>query len=1044
MNILDMILDEANIFKAVYSLPSYLHEPNLLSVKDYELWNKLKDVFDLKLIEKTIKQCQSRIKDALINNRYFETTIYLRIKSYDKKAEFRPLHTASLIDQICLMAILNVLVYDYNDKCVTLSSLTKSLPSNFYGNNISLKPNLFYKKWQKSYTLYTERVLEEYQKSLSTGLYNAEINLDIEKFFPSIDPILIKNEIKKNLTFKFEKDELLDNVLEKLLILKVTNKVDENNKCYINNGFTVGLPQGLPQSPYFANHFMKKVKAIVEKTIDGKAFYYVDDSVIFSTIENDDDFKNKIEKINEDLKQYSSSNNSYYRVKMHEAGKSYYAEINKENFNLIKIKTLTNWVSSCSGELNKTMNQNQDRIINSKFNAIFIALQEEIKRVKSLVQDKNEDESLSEKLYLKRLLRYKKFYEYRNLITSSRIENIDIKKYVEDIIIKYFLNNGTDIKNFVEQYDESIFMAEINFLLQSNNDNDILEFDRLFKIVKNFELKILKLTNYGYFTKCMEIMKLKKFNINKYDNLSALVMPNKNVYLRNSEKFKWDEIYKLLKEENPNDYCYNKILKDFTKYHKLICKYDKEIVRKVLNVSISKILNISVGDDITVVDVFGRTLSFYEFRLIMFLRNANFDIDKLSIFSDRLLKEINTRFKDKSDYEVVNACSLFIKFIADPIKIDNLLILYKHVSDLWENGSKYLHFYTLHNQQHSIALIELSIEIIKAIDYFSLKQIDYYYLFISCLLHDIAMVEYPDLSIFLRDKSQANLIAAQFMKDSKCRVGDLNASKIVLLKYFKEMDNFYENLLRQNHGEKSAEIILNMNEYEFLEETARTLIAEICKSHVEDAENIYYKKSEANNQLYSKKYIEIILRLADLLDITKTRVNWKLLQENFDSMNKTSVYHWVSHGVIESCSINAHYEFNANALYVDNIDSSLIDKNYLKETIEIIINLGYFPINCENYNHKCKNCNVEFNIADKNFVIKPSINDCNKSECPMICKWMANKNNYLHNEIYFLQQYLSNLEFNLFDTEICIKYAFTNEIPMESEFLDVVVSEIDK
>ena len=47
----------------------------------------------------------------------------------------------------------------------------------------------------------------------------------------------------------------------------------------------------------------------------------------------------------------------------------------------------------------------------------------------------------------------------------------------------------------------------------------------------------------------------------------------------------------------------------------------------------------------------------------------------------------------------------------------NLILVHKYTCDVWKNGSKHLYFYTLHNQEHAVDLIQNSLKIIRAIDY---------------------------------------------------------------------------------------------------------------------------------------------------------------------------------------------------------------------------------------------------------------------------------------------------------------------------------------
>lgn len=96
------------------------------------------------------------------------------------------------------------------------------------------------------------------------------------------------------------------NIIYKLLVCEVTNlDTDRAKKLYyeysdIEQTYTKGIAQGLPQSYFFGNICMIKISDIFEKEYNGKAVYYVDDSYIYTNrkIENEEDFKAQLTQIN--------------------------------------------------------------------------------------------------------------------------------------------------------------------------------------------------------------------------------------------------------------------------------------------------------------------------------------------------------------------------------------------------------------------------------------------------------------------------------------------------------------------------------------------------------------------------------------------------------------------------------------------------------------------------------------------------------------------------------------------------------------------------
>ncbi len=94
------------------------------------------------------------------------------------------MHSATLLDQITAVSLLNILIYDFdNENKISMSSLSRLIPDNFYGNKISNKPEKLFNSWQEQYKKYTSTANELYRKFHENGEYKWEVNLDIKNFF---------------------------------------------------------------------------------------------------------------------------------------------------------------------------------------------------------------------------------------------------------------------------------------------------------------------------------------------------------------------------------------------------------------------------------------------------------------------------------------------------------------------------------------------------------------------------------------------------------------------------------------------------------------------------------------------------------------------------------------------------------------------------------------------------------------------------------------------------------------------------------------------
>lgn len=386
MELFNKILDERNIFNSIFCMESYVFDKGLLdtskpvyfhnnegeiedtiATNDLELYYALADKYNAELISKVIKCCQQKLKWVLGDKKnFFDTTVYFKIKNYDVDAEklnFRPMHTARLIDLICMVSILNCLMFDDNlDTGVRkLSDLSKLLPHNFYGNIPSTNVQYLFHKWQTKYKEYTEEVIEHCRAYQQSHNYLTEVSLDIKNFFPSISPKILYDYIIHKLSKTYEDDrDILSTAVTKLLYFNISkDNIEPWTKYYYPEGtdltgidkyLNCGIPQGLPQSYFFGNLCMIEIKRLLmqDETFKGDAYFYVDDSVIYIQAELDEEsFIKRINNLNdsliaycEDTEKKDSTISSYvdknslafqrkldYKIKFHEKGKSVFTHI---------------------------------------------------------------------------------------------------------------------------------------------------------------------------------------------------------------------------------------------------------------------------------------------------------------------------------------------------------------------------------------------------------------------------------------------------------------------------------------------------------------------------------------------------------------------------------------------------------------------------------------------------------------------------------------------------------------------------------------------
>lgn len=316
------LLSDENIYLSIYSLNSYVFEYNLLNTEDRILYHRLQDKFDARLINGVITRVREQIIELFDKDKYIEAKVYFKPKklSENGELEFRPLHSTGLITQIAIVSMLHLFVYEIpeeeeGDPKLRLSNLSRLIPSDFYGNRVSVKPEYLFKPWKQQYQKYNQNSNDALMKYHTSLEYKYEVTLDLENFFPTINPIIIYRYIINHLPAYLNDEErkMMKRVLQKLLFCKLTttfdektagqyykvtkgagnydnvDKIEQNEKeCWAfkekSDKFVRGIPQGLPQSYFLGNIYMISIAEIFRKKFTGVSYFYVDDSVIFNVV----------------------------------------------------------------------------------------------------------------------------------------------------------------------------------------------------------------------------------------------------------------------------------------------------------------------------------------------------------------------------------------------------------------------------------------------------------------------------------------------------------------------------------------------------------------------------------------------------------------------------------------------------------------------------------------------------------------------------------------------------------------------------------------
>lgn len=1084
MTLQDYILDEKNIYLAIYAVKSYIFEPQLLDRKDKELLNKLVDPFNEDEIEETIKEVQKILSSILEDKDYlFETQVYYKPKDYkDNKAIYRPIHTASLVQLIAMVALLHPLIYEIpsenNNWKLNLSNYSHLIPNNFYGNRVSKKPEELFKKWNRQYKKYTQKVNDYFKTFHESKEYKYELKLDLKNFFPSVHPLVIYGILIENIpvTLNEEDIEILKKVIYKLLVCEISNlNTDLAKEEYygisgVTINYTRGIAQGLPQSYFFGNICMIKISEIFEKKYEGKSVYYVDDSYIYTNtfIKDDNDFINQINDINKKIEEMASQyieigNNDkiirdkekylkynqmlekenkkekVYHISVYDREKSVYTIIPKASEGEVCLKTLSREASQIGADIHSTYSEEEEETILHRTEALLKSIE---------VERKNNTED--SRGYKEKLDRYYKFFKYRELKLRLKMEKNLSKKLFEVLVGKIdeeiidgenhkgykYLEKGIETKTFFDNYKNDIWQVALSLLIT----NTVYEQEQIREYIK-------RIIHLAYNDQLIECSYIKKMYNDYLNHMEVRNIPDYYATLNfrtnkrmvhfanlNSKALKKEfSCVKLkgLKEDILSSYeiC----SKDFIEMCKIVNLNSDRLQRMVLNAIYSKIFRVTLSEDIVINSYDKKGITYGELRVLVFLRNPNCKVLDFLRWEMELMSADNLQNVDYTIFEVLGA---YERYVSLPKNMDDLIMIHKYTCDIWKNGAKHLYFYTLHNQEHAVDLVKNIIKIVKTFSYLKITHYDYYVLFIACYLHDISMVKIASRDDFLLDSGNSDIIVTKVEEEwNKCHnTGEI---KKVIIEIYNEVDDFFENKIRSKHAQESAKEIRCRKDLDFLETSVREIVAEIAESHMMDVENIYYLKGDAREKLVSYKFDKILLRFADLLDMSKYRVSKPILNHNIDNMSSVSAFHWISHLLTEGYELTSSYECGSKGLLSGNIIE--------KVTLTIFVNLSQFS------KLEARGCNsgklIEQTLQNDGFEIKLLGNngECKSTKCNFLCRWFNKKNNYLVQEMQALEGYLSRipLKDKFYKTKIIIKVVVSNPTDIKNDQFDILKNAID-
>lgn len=466
----------------------------------------------------------------------------------------------------------------------------------------------------------------------------------------------------------------------------------------------------------------------------------------------------------------------------------------------------------------------------------------------------------------------------------------------------------------------------------------------------------------------------------------------------------------------------------------------------------SEIMDVVPSDALTFTKVNSRRLRYSELRILSYLRNQNFDLDDFKEFVKHIdEKDISNQMG--IDMGVLEVLNVFVRKVKKTEWVDSLIVTHRLTKGLWANGSKFLNSYTLHNEDHAVTLITKSLELTNRIDYFVLKDVDFYILFLACYLHDISMVIHPDMGLLSSENARNLELISDLMAQMQTElekycdtdIDDKKNSKYknagnFLVSVFNQIYGYFEALVRDNHANDSATYIREHSNtlLNYLEPTLLSFVAKVSASHGYDVMDVYGLKSRAKDDLISLKYLMILIRLADLLDVASDRVNYYLLRQNLKNLSLTSKFHWISHLVTDKIELDTDY-FTDNTV-------AMGDKP-ITEVINLKLYLNFKQLTVARKSMQCHGCQME--KGNDSLIIRIKGTDdyksvCSEKECMVLCCWMLRKHDWLVKELSALRDYLDSVNNSLFKTEINFIVCYRDGESLDADMFDDVQEYLDE
>lgn len=924
----DTIISNTNILLAIEKT---LNSRQNVELKEFEkirkynaLITNIQDVISMEyeqMVTETVSIVRERIDTILDENKDYEIkmNVFVKPKNINKQGDNDDIDIRKLriiddiIDEIALNAI----------TLVFIEPLRTVIPSSNYGNNLeTYDSENFFKPYFMQYKSFASKRFEY----LNKNAFNYLSIFDIKKFYDRVDIGVLESIILSHHNGEMP-------IVKQ--ILKTFRRL-----C------TEGLPQGPVFSHFFATLLLWDIKEQFKKRFKNyEIINYVDDiNVFFNGIT-----KEKAKEIDNEIEQFLTK---YLHTKLLVSEDS--KPLNPDKHQLILISE-DNYLSnillqiSAFDDLRKDesniLNAFERETLSKNIESLYDELVTEIDNIsqKTIQQTGDEFERHELSNLLEKTSRFKTYREL--LLCNSREELVekikilvsnDYERTHKGLDEKNEIRKGSIFDKSFENYIRAIisvseaFSTDVEEIKKIINDEivekTLLVFENsaykneFYATFKTIFLNMLSEYDYYVLVKKTRINDINRFRFVKpyHDNINSIIKTLEEV--RTAQIIK---DYKSISEYGKSPYINGYI--DNSSGNTLKIEYikglnvfrEKQFNQQLYDV-FSRMFNYSnLLDSISPFDRNMNLLKVYEFRILNILK----DKTQMSIFIIDKVIEILTSASIENDSElcdpiIIDTIELATHKIHDRFLIDSIIIAHHYVRDLWKNGARDLPFYTLHNQEHSVELLNILNRVNKASNGIMinfLNKYEFYALIMSVYFHDLGMLffNYDDLRKISNNKASRNFE----IKQLNYLTNDLVSFKDGLNRNDKidKMIQLYNNHRDYRADYTRKEHHYNTSRFEEINKIVQldmvAFVKDVSYNHGVDQRNMrttnIYVKGEKLDVIKVSKY----LRFIDGLDNCKNRVSRTLYDsllkyvpiEDLDTFTKT---HWAKHLLIDKIFFN--------------------------------------------------------------------------------------------------------------------------------------------